>query len=316
ASLTDTSSGRCRSIWPVSSSRLDPAARDTTVNRPGSASTTDKHCRPMEPVEPRMASLFTSCDFPRARAGGFADSCPRRAKPCPIIPDNRNRQNQRVDAVQNPPVSGKQRTRILHTGTALVRRLQQIAGLAKEIPGSRHPQSLHDGNINPPSEGPARKERREQARDCPFPGLLRAQVRRQLVPADGPSHKVGGSVPNPHNNQSKEQQPRPHALDPVKPDGEAQRERKEQQRARADSHRGQAFHQRPPRPEGQRGNSQNKDKEKIYRRGRNSTQARRSRSRSGTPGARSRRQARSIRKGPAALPEQWPAKQPPWSSTN
>src|SRR5581483_10169056 len=196
------------------------------------------------------------------------------------------------------------------------RRLQQIAGLAKEIPGSRHPQSLHDGNINPPSEGPARKERREQARDCPFPGLLRAQVRRQLVPADGPSHKVGGSVPNPHNNQSKEQQPRPHALDPVKPDGEAQRERKEQQRARADSHRGQAFHQRPPRPEGQRGNSQNKDKEKIYRRGRKSTQARRSRSRSGTPGARSRRQARSIRKGPAALPEQWPAKQPPWSSTN
>jgi hypothetical protein len=34
-----------------------PAANATTANRPGSDSTTDKHCLPIEPVEPKMANL-------------------------------------------------------------------------------------------------------------------------------------------------------------------------------------------------------------------------------------------------------------------
>src|SRR5580693_3478617 len=64
SSLTETSSGRCRSIWPASSSRLPPAASATIPNRSGSASTTERHWRPMEPVEPRMDSCFKKLSAP------------------------------------------------------------------------------------------------------------------------------------------------------------------------------------------------------------------------------------------------------------
>src|SRR3989449_11280065 len=55
ASATETSCGRCRKTCAANCSRFSPAASATTENRAGRDSTTLRHCRPIEPVEPRIA---------------------------------------------------------------------------------------------------------------------------------------------------------------------------------------------------------------------------------------------------------------------
>src|SRR3989442_10111210 len=101
AAATDTTSGWWRSIWPTNSSRLAPAASATTPKRPGRDSTTERHCRPIEPVEPKMESCFTeSLDFLFV-GWKLSDLRPARVDHYPIIPDNRNRKDERVDSVKD-----------------------------------------------------------------------------------------------------------------------------------------------------------------------------------------------------------------------
>jgi hypothetical protein len=70
----DTSLGRYRAICSATSLTFDPAARATTSKLPGSESTTFRHWRPMDPVEPKMAMrfmrLFCTC-VAREEEGGF-----------------------------------------------------------------------------------------------------------------------------------------------------------------------------------------------------------------------------------------------------
>src|SRR2546425_3803476 len=55
ASATETSCGRCRKTCVANCSRFSPAASATTENRAGRDSTTLRHCRQIEPVEPSIA---------------------------------------------------------------------------------------------------------------------------------------------------------------------------------------------------------------------------------------------------------------------
>ena len=55
---TETILGECLTIWSAMSEAFAPAARPTTSKRPGNDSTTFRHCRPIEPVEPRMDIRF------------------------------------------------------------------------------------------------------------------------------------------------------------------------------------------------------------------------------------------------------------------
>ena len=73
----ETSSRRWRPPWPVNSSKLPPAASATIPNRSGNASTTERHCRPIEPVEPKMDSCFKEKSFLR-----FALTCWDRPSVC------------------------------------------------------------------------------------------------------------------------------------------------------------------------------------------------------------------------------------------
>src|SRR5260370_41741354 len=164
ASPTDTTSGRCRSIWPTSSSKFEPAASATTPNRPGSDSTTARHCRPIHPVEPKMfnfvkdgvtnASSFAlepaflglgirAHVFGPVFCNGVPKLRPRRVDQGPIIPDTRNGQNQRVDTIEDPAVSRQHPSRILHAGAALVSRFEQVADLACDISRSCHGQQMY-----------------------------------------------------------------------------------------------------------------------------------------------------------------------------
>src|SRR5256885_7314700 len=67
SSPTDTISGRCFSICLVNSSTFAPAASATTPKRPGSDSTTDRHCPPIEPVDPNIANFVNACVTKRSR---------------------------------------------------------------------------------------------------------------------------------------------------------------------------------------------------------------------------------------------------------
>src|SRR6266705_5698902 len=133
ASPTDTTSGWCRSICPATSSRLAPAARATTPNRPGRLSTTERHCRPVEPVEPRMDSCFTeSFDFLFV-GWKLSDLRPGRVDHYPIIPDNRNGEDERVDSVKDAAMPRQNAAGILHPRAALVRRFEEIAHLPRDV---------------------------------------------------------------------------------------------------------------------------------------------------------------------------------------
>src|SRR5260370_15844875 len=161
ASPTDTTSGRCRSIWPTSSSKFEPAASATTRNGPGSEPTTARHCRPIDPVEPKMANFVKDCVtnsssyvlgryvvgpmysrpcFGPVFCNGVPELRPRRVDQGPIIPDNRNGQNQRVDTIKDPAGSRQHPSRIIHAGAALVTRLQQVSDLARDISRAAHGQ--------------------------------------------------------------------------------------------------------------------------------------------------------------------------------
>src|SRR5713226_5182108 len=138
ASPTDTTSGWCRSIWPTNSSRLAPAASATTPKRPGRDSTTERHCRPIEPVEPKMASCFTeSFDFLFV-GWELSDLRPGRVDHYPIIPDNRNGEDERVDAVKDAAMPRQNTAGILHPCAALVRRFKQVPNLPRDVADSSH----------------------------------------------------------------------------------------------------------------------------------------------------------------------------------
>src|SRR5258708_15498304 len=104
----DTISGRCRSICPTSSSRFEPAASAITPNRPGSDSTTERHCRPIEPVEPRMANLVKDCvtnsSFPCFRGLCFSGLCFRGRVPelHARRVDQRPRSEEHTSELQSP----------------------------------------------------------------------------------------------------------------------------------------------------------------------------------------------------------------------
>src|SRR6476646_5734644 len=153
SSLTETNSGRCRSICPVNSSRLPPAASATTPNRSGSASTTERHCRPIEPVEPKMDSRFKDESFLRLEPNlpgqtllsvsrpwveGPVDLLAGRVDPNPIVPDNRDCQNQRIYPVKYAAMPRQKRSRIFDACAPLVSGFQEITCLTRDIPCRSH----------------------------------------------------------------------------------------------------------------------------------------------------------------------------------
>src|SRR5437899_866160 len=135
------------------SSTFSPAARASTQKRDGSASTTLRHWRPIEPVEPRMARRFKTylfsipewcrvatshvewvCQPPgRIRAMKMSgDRVLPESKPpalevmqgsqhqLKIVPDHGQSENKRVNAIEHPAMARQKSARILCSRAALV----------------------------------------------------------------------------------------------------------------------------------------------------------------------------------------------------
>src|SRR6185369_15125358 len=108
--------GRYRATCSASRSTLPPAARPTTSNRSGNASTMRRTLHPTDPVDPRMerprftrpGSEKTRLKRERPRSGAVS---PRVEK---VIVQDGRAQQQAVQAVEHAPVPREKRPRILH----------------------------------------------------------------------------------------------------------------------------------------------------------------------------------------------------------
>src|SRR6266567_538598 len=111
--------------------------------RPGRSAPPSSTLRPgrplrIEPAEPRMDSCFTeSFDFLFV-GWKLSDLRPGRVDHYPIIPDNRNGEDECVDSVKDTSVAGQKTTGILDPRAALVRRFEKIAHLPRHVADSSH----------------------------------------------------------------------------------------------------------------------------------------------------------------------------------
>ena len=78
-------------------------------------------------------------------------------------------------------------------------RRPQRAASAERATAARQPAPTHDA---------IDQRRRQRAADDAFPGLARADRRRELVPAEGPAGEIGGDIGHPDQGHGAEQQPR------------------------------------------------------------------------------------------------------------
>lgn len=186
-----------------------------------------------------------------------------QVNPNPIVPDNRNCQNQGIDSVKHAAVSREQRTGILHVGAPLVSRLKQIARLPGDVSASGHPQQVKERDVYVFGERYSDQKRAENARRGAFPGFLGAENGREFVIADGAAYEVRGGVASPGDDEDKEQKARTEKAKGVKTNRERKRKSDENQRAGAEARCGQRFDHGAAGPQRQDCNAEQEDEEHV-----------------------------------------------------
>ena len=163
--------------------------RDDCGTRSGSRSIRSSVDVPTDPVAPRMVTRLH-----RQEQRQHHDQ--RRG---------RRDRHQPVEPVEHAAMAGQQRARILHPGAALEPALVEIAepAPAPRAPASRAPdaaaarRSSASAAANEPSAS-------DDAADQPRPGLVRADRRRELGPADRAPGEIGADVARPDQRQRPE----------------------------------------------------------------------------------------------------------------
>src|SRR2546429_9639973 len=236
-SPSETTSGRCRPICPINSSRFAPAASATTPNLSGKASTTERHCRPIDPVEPKMDSCFTEPFVFLFVGWKLFDLRLGRVDQYPIIPDNRNGQDKRIDSVKHSAMPGQNAAGILDPRAPLISRFQQVAHLPRDISHRRHPQHMRQRHSHKPRKNDRHDQRTNYTRRRPLPSLIGTQMRRQLVFPNRSPYEIRCRISHPDNHHREEEQERSLVSGSVKSDGKRQRKRNQNQSAAADPRR-------------------------------------------------------------------------------
>src|ERR1035437_8586325 len=195
---------------------LLPAAMLTTEKRSGKLSTMLRVLLPMEPVEPKMAIRFINslatndtCSEVNAEAGEIKQD------------RDRQREQERVNAVEHSSMPGKKRSRVLQSSPALHGRFHEIAKLGRDVDARREEDDQPNGRgfprddghgvrrdkvkLNQPFvDGQEKAEQQESddygaqhRRDCPFPRFSGAHPESQLVCANGAAHVECGDIAGP-----------------------------------------------------------------------------------------------------------------------
>src|SRR6266702_4191415 len=96
----------------------------------------------------------------------------------------------------------------------------------------------------------------------------------QEVLANGSSDKIRRGISHPDNDHGEEEQKRPIASSPMKPDGKRQWKRDQNEAAGAHSRTRQRFHERASCPKRKRGDTEHEEKEHRFQRGKSVGQPR------------------------------------------
>src|SRR6266571_6053799 len=92
-------------------------------------------------------------------------------------------------------------------------------------------------------------------------------MRGQRVLADGSSDKIGRGISDPDYDHGEEEQKRPIASGPMKPDSKRQWKRDQNETAGAHSRSRQRFHKRASCPKRKRGDTEHEEQEHRFQRG-------------------------------------------------
>src|SRR6266702_543288 len=92
-------------------------------------------------------------------------------------------------------------------------------------------------------------------------------MRRQSMFADDSPYEISRRIPHPDYKHGEEEQKRPIASSPMKPDGKRQGERDQDEAAGAHSRSRQRFHERASCPKRKRGDTEREEKEHRFQRG-------------------------------------------------
>src|SRR5712691_4352738 len=129
--LAQTNRGRNSCVCSSSSVTLPPAASATTLNRSGSERTASSVWRPMEPVEPRMASRVAFIDrrgewrSPWARVD--CARSPLQHEPYREIVYQRHREEDAVQTIKEASMPGDELACVLYAGASFDEGLCEIA---------------------------------------------------------------------------------------------------------------------------------------------------------------------------------------------
>src|SRR3954452_15235607 len=129
SSAIATCGGRNSRICPTNSSWFMPAAdRPTTLNRSGLRRTTSSAWVPIDPVAPRMPSCLMPRSYPALGATPLSGPNITSSEHDTEQQERRRRHEQQgIDPVEHPAVTGQQRPHVLDADVALEQRLREVA---------------------------------------------------------------------------------------------------------------------------------------------------------------------------------------------
>src|SRR5437773_11882443 len=116
---------------------------------------------PIEPVEPRRA-IRTGVSSPELKGAMGASRKPSADDGKDIRVHHRRCEEQRIDAVEDAPVAGEERARVLGAGGPLEHRFGKVAGLG----GDGHERTEKQRVERCSTETPQRSEERRVGKEC------------------------------------------------------------------------------------------------------------------------------------------------------
>src|SRR5579875_2043227 len=183
-SASAASAGRQVASCSANSGDQRPAASATTSKRSGWAATTSSACRPIEPVEPKIASRLRTRSPTNARY---------------VVVCYHPRGQKTIEPVQQAPMAQQEPAAVLGAELALDEALAQVAGGGRDTDQHAQPRDLPEGAAGGWPQGPEQQRGHagcQHARHRALPRLVRAQARRELgappTAADEERGDIGG----------------------------------------------------------------------------------------------------------------------------
>lgn len=163
-------------------------------------------------------------------------------------------------------MAGEEAARIFYASGTFAGGFEEVAHLTGDVAEGGHEKKVVERDFDPEGEGVGDEERAEHAANGTLPGFFGGDVGGERMFADGAADEVGGGVCGPGDDEGKEENLAAINWDPMHGYGERERKGNEKKSARGNTCGRQRFDERAAGPEGETGDSQNKEEEGRGRR--------------------------------------------------